>query len=348
MNPPDPSRPQPVELTLLPFGARPAAEEPAGGCGDACGCGAAGDGIGHDPLECGLDPDLAGLLAACGLDPVQVEDVAHLTIEEDLDQGVDVTTVATVPEDAIATADFTARRAGTVAGLHVAEAVLSVVCTDEFEVERHVADGDRVKPGQVLLSVTARTRDLLTGERSALNLLCHLSGIATATRAWADALAGTRARVRDTRKTTPGLRALEKYAVRCGGGVNHRMSLSDAALIKDNHVVAAGGVAEAFARVRAEFPDVPVEVEVDRIEQLEPVLALGADLILLDNFDPARTREAVAVVAGRAALESSGGLTLDNARAYAETGVDYLAVGALTHSAPVLDIGLDLREGGVA
>ncbi|WP_183091380.1 carboxylating nicotinate-nucleotide diphosphorylase [Streptomyces radicis] len=344
MTSPDTPRATPVELTLLPIGARPGEAEPAGGCGAGCGCGAGHEeAFAHDPLECGLDPDLAELLADAGLDPVQVEDIAHLAIEEDLDGGVDVTTVATVPEDAVATGDFVARQAGTVAGLHIAEAVLSIVCTDEFEVERHVADGDRVEPGQVLLSVTTRVRDLLTGERSALNLLCRLSGVATATRAWADALAGTRATVRDTRKTTPGLRALEKYAVRCGGGVNHRVSLSDAALIKDNHVVAAGGVAEAFRRVREEFPGVPVEVEVDRIDQIEPVIAEGADLILLDNFTPDLTRAAVALVAGRAALESSGGLTLDNARAYAETGVDHLAVGALTHSAPILDIGLDLR-----
>jgi nicotinate-nucleotide pyrophosphorylase (carboxylating) len=230
------------------------------------------------------------------------------------------------------------------AGLRVAEAVLSVVCTDEFEVERHVEDGDRVEAGQKLLSVTTRTRDLLTAERSALNLLCRLSGIATATRAWADALDGTKARVRDTRKTTPGLRALEKFAVRCGGGVNHRMSLSDAALVKDNHVVAAGGVAQAFKAVREAFPDVPIEVEVDTLHQLREVVDAGADLILLDNFTPGECEEAVAIVDGRALLEASGRLTLDNARAYAETGVDYLAVGALTHSSPILDIGLDLRE----
>nr|WP_078624756.1 carboxylating nicotinate-nucleotide diphosphorylase [Streptomyces monomycini] len=320
------------------------APAPQGGCGDSCGCGA-GDGTYElDPLACGLDPGLAALLAEAGLDPVQVEDIAHMAVEEDLDQGVDVTTVATVPEDAVATGDFTARQAGTVAGLRVAEAVLSIVCTAEFEVERHVEDGDRVEAGQKLLSVTTRTRDLLTGERSALNLLCRLSGIATATRAWADALEGTGAKVRDTRKTTPGLRALEKFAVRCGGGVNHRMSLSDAALIKDNHVVAAGGVAEAFKAVRNGFPGVPIEVEVDRLDQIPPILAEGADLILLDNFTPDQTREAVALVAGKAILESSGRLTLDNARAYAETGVDFLAVGALTHSSPILDIGLDLRE----
>ncbi|MDB1086661.1 carboxylating nicotinate-nucleotide diphosphorylase [Streptomyces sp. ACA25] len=341
-----------MEISLLPIGVRPGdAAQQDGGCGDACGCGAGdADDFAFDPLECGLDPELAELLAAAGLDPVQVEDIAHLAIEEDLDQGVDVTTVATVPEEAVATADLTAREAGTVAGLRVAEAVLSVVCTEEFEVERHVADGDRVVAGQVLLTVTARTRDLLTGERSALNLLGRLSGIATATRAWADALEGTGAKVRDTRKTTPGLRALEKFAVRCGGGVNHRMSLSDAALIKDNHVLAAGGVAEAFTAVRTALEEAgsagtPIEVEVDRLDQIEPVLALGADLLLLDNFTPEETRQAVELVAGRATLESSGRLTLGNARAYAGTGVDYLAVGGLTHSAPVLDIGLDLRAG---
>ncbi|UQA93923.1 carboxylating nicotinate-nucleotide diphosphorylase [Streptomyces halobius] len=335
------------DLPLLQIGqtGEPAT---AGGCGDSCGC--AGDDAAYDldPLTCGLDPDLAALLVAAGLDPVQVEDIAHMAVEEDLDQGVDVTTVATVPEDAVATGDFTAREAGTVAGLRIAEAVLSIVCTDEFAVERHVEDGDRVGAGQKLLSVTTRTRDLLTAERSALNILCRLSGIATATRKWADALEGTRARVRDTRKTTPGLRSLEKFAVRCGGGVNHRMSLSDAALIKDNHVVAAGGVAAAFTAVRDGFPGVPIEVEVDRLDQIPPILAEGADLILLDNFTPEQTREAVELVAGRALLESSGRLTLADARAYAETGVDYLAVGALTHSSPILDIGLDLREGEAA
>ncbi|GAA3943468.1 carboxylating nicotinate-nucleotide diphosphorylase [Streptomyces gulbargensis] len=338
MSTPEESRPEPVDVPLIQISAPSAAAGQAGGCGDGCGCG------GEEEFECGLDPDLAQLLADAGLDPVQVEDIAHLAIAEDLDGGVDVTTVATVPEDAVATADFTAREAGVVAGLRVAEAVLSIVCTDEFEVERHVEDGERVRAGDTLLSVTARTRDLLTGERSALNILCRLSGIATATRAWADALEGTKAKVRDTRKTTPGLRALEKYAVRCGGGVNHRMSLSDAALVKDNHVVAAGGVAEAFKAVRERFPDVPIEVEVDTMHQVREVLDAGADLILLDNFTPDETAEAVTLVAGRAVLESSGRLTLENAAAYAATGVDYLAVGGLTHSSPILDIGLDLRE----
>ncbi len=312
----------------------------SGGCGDGCACGAGEE---DTYLECGLDPALAQLLADAGLDPVEVEDIANVALQEDLAHGVDVTTVATIPEDAVATADFTAREAGTVAGLRVAEAVMSIVCTDEFEVERHVEDGDRVEAGQALLSVTTRTRDILTAERSALNLLCRLSGIATATRAWADALEGTRAKVRDTRKTTPGLRSLEKFAVRCGGGVNHRMSLSDTALVKDNHVVAAGGVAQAFTAVREQFPDVPIEVEVDTLHQLREVLDAGADLILLDNFTPGECEEAVSLVDGRAALEASGRLTLANAKAYADTGVDYLAVGALTHSSPILDIGLDLR-----
>ncbi|MFC9115106.1 carboxylating nicotinate-nucleotide diphosphorylase [Streptomyces sp. NPDC057092] len=314
----------------------------SGGCGDGCACGAGEE---DTYLECGLDPALAQLLADAGLDPVEVEDIANVALQEDLAHGVDVTTVATIPEEAVATADFTAREAGTVAGLRVAEAVMSIVCTEEFEVERHVEDGDRVEAGQVLLSVTTRTRDILTAERSALNLLCRLSGIATATRAWADALEGTRTKVRDTRKTTPGLRSLEKFAVRCGGGVNHRMSLSDAALVKDNHVVAAGGVEQAFTAVREQFPDVPIEVEVDTLHQLREVLDAGADLILLDNFTPGECEEAVSLVDGRAALEASGRLTLAGAKAYADTGVDYLAVGALTHSSPILDIGLDLRAG---
>ncbi|RLU85791.1 nicotinate-nucleotide diphosphorylase (carboxylating) [Streptomyces griseocarneus] len=316
-------------------------EETVEGCGDGCGC---GESFESDVPECGLDPALAALLEAAGLDPIQIEDIAHLAIEEDLDGGEDITSVATIPEDARATGDFTAREDGTVAGLRIAEAILSVVCTEDFEVERHAEDGDRVSAGQKLLTVRTRTRDLLTAERSALNLLCRLSGIATATREWADILKGTKAAVRDTRKTTVGLRALEKYAVRCGDGVNHRMSLSDAALVKDNHVVAAGGVGAAFRAVRERYPDVPIEVEVDRLDQIAEVLAEGADLILLDNFTVEQTREAVELVAGRAMLESSGRLTLAGARAYAETGVDYLAVGALTHSSPILDIGLDLRE----
>jgi nicotinate-nucleotide pyrophosphorylase (carboxylating) len=195
----------------------------------------------------------------------------------------------------------------------------------------------------VLLTATGPTRLLLTAERTTLNLLSHLSGIATLTRRWVDAVAGTAAMIRDTRKTTPGLRALEKYAVRCGGGINHRMSLSDAALVKDNHVIAAGGVLEAFAAVRAGFPDLPVEVEVDSVEQCELVVDAGVDLVLLDNMSLRDIERCVDIARGRSKTEASGGLTLDRAREVAATGVDYLAVGALTHSAPVLDIGCDFR-----
>jgi nicotinate-nucleotide pyrophosphorylase (carboxylating) len=288
-----------------------------------------------------LSPDLAGRLAAAGLDAGAVEALVRAALAEDLDGGADVTSVATVPEGQTSTADFVVRGQGVAAGIGVAQAVMEVVGAVSQPV---AADGDLVGPGDVLLTVTGPTRSLLTGERTALNLLCHLSGVASLTRRWADAVAGTGAVVRDTRKTTPGLRALEKYAVRCGGGANHRMSLSDAALVKDNHVVAAGGVGPAFAAVRERWPGLPVEVEVDSLDQLDAALAAGADLVLLDNMAPALLREAVARTAGRARLEASGGLTLASAREVAETGVDYLSVGGLTHSAPVLDIGLDLRE----
>ncbi|MFW5420587.1 L-aspartate oxidase [Nocardiopsis sp. CNT-189] len=269
--------------------------------------------------------------------------VAALSEDLAADEQVDVTTVATVPAAQLSTADVVARADGTVAGLALAELVFWIVAEGAVQVRREAADGDRASRGDVLMTVTGRTRDLLTAERTALNLLTHLSGIATATRAWVDAVAGTGARIRDSRKTHAGLRALEKYAVRCGGGENHRFGLSDAALIKDNHVVAAGGVEEAVRAVRAAFPDAPLEVEVDRIDQIEPALKAGAEEILLDNFTPERLREAVALVAGRARLESSGGLTLDTAAEVAATGVDFLAAGALTHSSPALDIALDLR-----
>lgn len=290
-----------------------------------------------------LSTPVADALQAAGLDPQAVAALAQAALLEDLDGGVDVTTVATVPVDQRATLDLVARRPGVAAGIPVAAAVFCVVGTD-LDIAMLVHDGDRVGPGDVLLSVTGPTHELLRAERPALNLLGHLSGIATLTRTWVDAVAGTSARIRDTRKTTPGLRRLEKYAVRCGGGTNHRMSLSDAALVKDNHVVAAGGVGAAFRAVRERFPGVPVEVEVDSLDQLEEVLQAGADLVLLDNFTVAQTGEAVRRTAGRSRLESSGGLSLDTAAAYAATGVDFLAVGALTHSAPVLDIGADLRQ----
>ena len=291
-----------------------------------------------------IDAGIRDELAAAGLDPRQVSDLIVRAIEEDLDGGLDVTTVSTVPPNQRATLDLVARGPGVIAGVPVAAAVFSYVCGTTSTITEVRRDGDRVQAGDTVLSITGATHDLLQAERPALNLLGHLSGIATATSHWVDAIAGTGAAVRDTRKTTPGMRRLEKYAVRCGGGVNHRMSLSDAALVKDNHVVAAGGVAEAFAAVRKGFPGIPVEVEVDSLEQLDEVLAAGADLVLLDNFSVDDMREAVKRNGGQALLEASGGLTLDSAADVASTGVDYLAVGALTHSAPVLDIVADLRQ----
>jgi nicotinate-nucleotide pyrophosphorylase (carboxylating) len=296
-----------------------------------------------------LSPQIAEALEKAGLDPEYVVSVIMMALDEDLADGPDATTEATVAADAVATADFASRAAGVAAGVPVAAAVFDLVSGGTAKIEYGVKDGDRVEPGTVLFTVTAQTRDLLTGERTALNLLTHMSGIATHTRKWVDAVAGTGAKIRDSRKTIPGLRLLQKYAVRAGGGVNHRMSLSDAALVKDNHVVAAGGVVEAFEAVRKAYPDLAVEVEIDSLEQLPGVLAAGAELILLDNFDPDRLRAAVQITGrnelyGRTRLEASGGLTLDMARAVAETGVDYLAVGALTHSSPILDIGSDFRE----
>ena len=288
-------------------------------------------------------------LMHAGLDTADVERLVAAALAEDLGGGVDVTSVATVPFDHESVADFVSRARGVIAGLPLVAVVLWSVAPDSaVDIDDHVIDGMRVDAGTTLLSAAGRTRTLLTAERTALNLLGHLSGIATLTRAWVDAIAGSGAAIRDTRKTTPGLRALEKYAVRCGGGVNHRMSLSDAALIKDNHVLAAGGVAPAFAAVRAAFPDVPVEVECDTIEQVGEAVDAGADLVLLDNMSTQSMRAAVELVRERGSpcrLEASGGLTLARAAEVAATGVDYLSVGALTHSAPVLDIGVDLRAG---
>ncbi|WP_019875032.1 L-aspartate oxidase [Sporichthya polymorpha] len=288
---------------------------------------------------------LSAELGEAGLPVAEVLDIVSRALAEDLAPGrADVTSTATVPAEQRSTADVVARADGVVAGLSVARAVFETVTRGAALVDLLAKDGERVRRGDVLMSVSGRTVDLLVAERTALNFLCHLSGIATATRAWADALAGTRARVRDTRKTTPGLRALEKYAVRAGGGVNHRLSLWDEALIKDNHVIAAGGIVEAFEAVRSRYPDLPVEVEVDSLTQLQAVLEAGAELVLLDNFTPDQMRKAVALNNGRARLEASGGLTFADAAAVAATGVDYISVGALTHSAPILDIALDLRE----
>ena len=268
-------------------------------------------------------------------------DLIKAALAEDLAGGEDITSVATIGATATAKADFTARKSGVIAGIEIAEAVLREVGLSE--VTRFKADGDHVQAGDILLSVSGSTRAILLAERTALNFFSHLSGIATLTSAWVKEMAGTKCQVRDTRKTTPGMRVLEKYAVRMGGGTNHRMTLSDAALIKDNHIAAAGGVVAAFAKVRELYPNSEIEIEVDTLDQLRDVLPQKPDLVLLDNMTPAQCREAVAIVSGACKLEASGGIAIENARAYAESGVDYIAIGALTHSAPVFDIGLDLR-----
>ena len=294
-----------------------------------------------------LPSELTTELRAAGLGPEDLYGAVARAISEDV-PGTDVTSVATIPETLRGTADLVARRPGTIAGLGVAELVLRYVIGHDVEVTRHAADGDRVEPGAVLMSVTGPVLRLLVAERTALNYLGRLSGIATETARWVEALAGTATRVRDTRKTTPGWRDLEKYAVRCGGGVNHRRSLSDQALVKDNHVLGAGGVVEAYRAVRDHYagqvPPLAIQVEVDSLEQLRDLLDAGAEQVLLDNMTPEQVAEAVSLTAGRAQLEASGGLDLEVAAAYARAGVDFLAVGALTHSARVLDIGLDLRE----
>ena len=267
-------------------------------------------------------------------------------LDEDLRYGPDVTTLATVPADATTTASVVSREPGVLAGADVALMVLDdVLGPDSYRVTHRVPDGSRLEPGGVALTIEGPTRGILTAERTMLNVLCHLSGIATTTAAWVEAISGTRAQIRDTRKTLPGLRSLQKYAVRVGGGVNHRMGLGDAALIKDNHVAAAGSILAALRQVRAAAPDLPCEVEVDSLEQLDEILAEDVELVLLDNFPVWQTQIAVQRRDARAPgtkLESSGGLSLPNAADYAGTGVDYLAVGALTHSVQVLDLGLDL------
>jgi nicotinate-nucleotide pyrophosphorylase (carboxylating) len=288
--------------------------------------------------------DHAAALSAAGLDRAEIETVVRRALEEDLAFGPDVTTDSTVPVRAQATGEIVPRSPGMLAGIPIAAAVFDLVGQGEVEVELLAADGTAARPGEAVLRVAGPARALLTAERTALNLIGHLSGIATLTRHWVDAVTGTAAAIRDTRKTTPGLRALEKYAVRCGGGVNHRMGLGDAALIKDNHVLAAGGITAAVEAIRRTAPGIPLEVECDTLDQVREALAAGVQLVLLDNFGLDDTVNAVSLARGTGCrLEASGGLTLERARAVAQTGVDYLAVGALTHSAPVLDLGFDLR-----
>ena len=296
-----------------------------------------------------LPARLVAELSDAGLDAQAVYRHIVAALEEDLPNGAgDITTESTIPASTRVRGDFRARERGVVAGLGIAAFAFHVVMGDEVVIENRCADATPVVPGDVVMTVAGPARGILIAERTALNFASHLCGVATATARWVEAVAGTGAQVLDTRKTLPGWRALEKYAVRCGGGTNHRFSLSDMAMVKDNHVVAAGGIVEAFEAVRAAHPEVLVEVEVDTLEGLELVLAAGCRRVLLDNMSTETMRQAVAInrdsYQGQAALEASGGLTLERAREVAQTGVDFLSVGALTHSVTVFDIGLDLQE----
>ena len=278
------------------------------------------------------------------LDLAEVQRIVYTALGEDLgDPPRDVTSEATIPAEQTDTAEIVARAPGVVAGLPVAAQVFAATSGGTATFEQRVDEGARVVRGDVLAVVTGPTRALLTAERTALNLLCRMSGVATHTRRWADALAGTKATVLDTRKTTPGLRALEKYAVRVGGGTNKRMGLYDVAMIKDNHKLAAGSITAAYRKVRETFPDVPVQVEVTTTAEAVEAAGAGADFLLCDNMTPEALRAVVAAVGDRAELEATGNLTLETVEAYAATGVDYLSVGGLTHSSPILDIALDLR-----
>lgn len=282
-------------------------------------------------------------LRSNGLEPELVQALVDLAISEDLMGGTDVTSLATIPEIQISELDLVTRSPGVIAGINIAALVFLSVANKKIEIELCVEDGKKVDAKTCLLTAKGSTIDLLTAERTALNFLGHLSGIATTTNKWVNEISGTNAKVRDTRKTTPGLRLLEKYAVKAGGGTNHRMSLNDQALIKDNHIVASGSIKSAVEKVKDKFPELEFEVEVDNLDQLNEALAVDTKLILLDNFSIDDLKKAVVAVNKKAKLEASGGITLENARKIAETGVDFIAVGALTHSASVLDIGGDLR-----
>ncbi len=282
-------------------------------------------------------------LRSNGLEPELVQALVDLAISEDLMGGTDVTSLATIPEGQISELDLVTRSPGVIAGINIAALVFLSVASKKIEIEICVEDGKKVEANTCLLTAKGSTIELLTAERTALNFIGHLSGIATTTNKWVNEISGTNAKVRDTRKTTPGLRLLEKYAVKAGGGTNHRMSLNDQALIKDNHIVASGSIKSAVEKVKDKFPELEFEIEVDNLDQLNEALAVDAKLILLDNFSIEDLKKAVVTVSKKAKLEASGGIILENARKIAETGVDFIAVGALTHSAPVLDIGGDLR-----
>ncbi len=278
-----------------------------------------------------------------GLSPNHIFQQVKDAISEDLAGGQDLTSVATITQSQVSTADFTTRTSGVVSGLHVVAAVLEYCGVNHYEVL--VDEGAKVSAGKVLITAQGNTQKILLAERTALNFLSHLSGISTLTNQWVSEISGTKCQIRDTRKTTPGLRMLEKFAVRMGGGVNHRLSLSQAALIKDNHIMAAGSITTAFDAIKKMYPDKSIEIEVDSIDQLKEAIKLKPDLILLDNMSADQCSQAVSISAGLVKLEASGGIAIDNAKTYAATGVDYLAIGSLTHSAPALDIGLDFRKG---
>ena len=277
-----------------------------------------------------------------GLSPNHIFQQVKDAISEDLAGGQDLTSVATITQSQVSTADFVTRTGGVVSGLHVVAAVLEYCGVNHYEVL--VDEGAKVSAGKVLITAQGNTQKLLLAERTALNFLSHLSGISTLTNQWVSEISGTKCQVRDTRKTTPGLRMLEKFAVRMGGGINHRLSLSQAALIKDNHILAAGSITAAFNATKKMFPDKSIEIEVDSIDQLNEAVKLKPDLILLDNMSVEQCSQAVLISAGLVKLEASGGIAISNAKSYAATGVDYLAIGSLTHSAPALDIGLDFRK----
>jgi nicotinate-nucleotide pyrophosphorylase (carboxylating) len=280
------------------------------------------------------------------ISPQPFEALVDAALREDLGSGLDATTVATIPADQIATAQFNARKSGVVAGLFAAQAVLEIAGNSAIKFDKQISEGSKVEAGQLIFEATGKVTDLLLAERTALNFLSRLSGIATISSIWVEAVKGTNCVVRDTRKTTPGWREIEKFAVRMGGATNHRMNLSDAALIKDNHIAATGSIANAINDVRSKFPNLSIEVEIDHLDQMEEAIAGKVDLILLDNMSPDQCKLAVKQCAGRTKLEASGGITLENARDYAMSGVDFIAIGALTHSAAILDIGLDLKVKG--
>ncbi|MBM3743189.1 MAG: carboxylating nicotinate-nucleotide diphosphorylase [Actinobacteria bacterium] len=286
-----------------------------------------------------ISASLTERLKAQGLDVVALTDLIKDALAEDK-ASEDKTTLATIDSAQTGTASLKSRQNGIVAGVNVAAAVFEIAGVTEIEFIKKC--GERLAPGEKILAITGKTRAILSSERVALNLISHLSGIATTTKNWVERIAGTGAVIRDTRKTNPGLRELEKFAVRMGGGENHRINLADGALIKDNHIAAAGSITDAISNVRRQYPGLPVEVEVDSIAQLEEALKSSPEMILLDNMSIADTKKAVSLTRdSKTLLESSGGLTLESVRGYAECGVDYLAVGAITHSAPILDIGLD-------